>query len=586
MSKKEQEAKVEETKADEVKTKKTKVVKEKADEVKTEKTKANKTKGEEPKADEVKVEKAKTDKAKVEKAKTDKAKDEKVKAEESKTDEVKTKKAKTKKTKVEKAETNKVKTEKAKDEAKTEESKVDEAKTKKAKADEVKVDKVKDEKAKTEEPKVDKVETDNIKINEFKADNFKVDDFKPVEVKVEKVEDKETKDEKVKDEKAKVDETKTEKTKVDEAKANETKTKEVKDEKVEGKTTKDEAKADEVKAEKVKANKTSNKFKQKVDNSLTYIKNHPKKSAVAVVAALTLFCGGYLVGNHYSGLNKTIATATINGKTTKVKVGDVYNVSKETDQVKAAANQALSYQVLSNLYPKQTKQYEKDAQMYIKKQIKQYGGEAQYKTALAQSGSSEVQVKKDYVLTQLVGHSVRYHNPLNQKKLKQLYNKTAKESYYLTGYLVRNKKEAKKLYQDVNSGKSFDEAAKSIKETDKANFQSTKKAQNLTLSEISELDPNLASDVSKMKQGDVKIIKSSAGNYFVLRLNKVSKLSYDKMKNKVKANYYNEVMTSNKAIRKSLTADYKRAHVKIVDKEFSAIKDLSNFYSDNQLMQN
>lgn len=526
MSKKEQElnkkAKVEETKADEVKTKKTK------------------------------VEKAKTEKAKTEKAKTKKANVEKTKDKETKTDKAKAEKAKTDKAKVEKA-----KTDKAKDEAKTEESKVDEAKTKKAKADEV--------------------ETDNIKINEFKADNFKVDDFKPVEVKVEKTEDKETKDEKVKVEKAKVDETKTEKTKVDEAKANEVKTEKAKSEKT---------KNDEVKTEKVKANKNSNKFKQKVDNSLTYIKNHPKKSAVAVVATLTLFCGGYLVGNHYSGLNKTIATATINGKTTKVKVGDVYNVSKETDQVKAAANQALSYQVLSNLYPKQTKQYKKDAEKYIKKQIKQYGGEAQYKTALAQSGSNEVQVKKDYVLTQLVGHSVRYHNPLNQKKLKQLYNKTAKESYYLTGYLVRNKKEANKLYQDVKGGKSFDEAAKSIKETDKANFQSTKKAQNLTLSEISELDPNLASDVSKMKQDDVKIIKSSAENYFVLRLNKVSKLSYGKMKNKVKANYYNEVMTSNKAIRKSLTADYKRAHVKIVDKEFSAIKDLSNFYSDNQLMQN
>lgn len=528
-----------------------------------------------------KVEETKADEVKVEKAKTDKAKDEKVKAEKSKADEVKTKKAKTKKTKVEKAETNKVKTEKAKDEAKTEESKVDEAKTKKAKADEVKVDKVKEEKAKTEEPKADEAETDNIKINEFKADNFKVDDFKPVEVKVEKVEDKKAKADEVKTE-----EVKDEKAKVNEAKANETKAKEVEDEKVEDKTTKDEVKDEKAKTEKVKANKNSNKFKQKVDNSLTYIKNHPKKSAVAVVAALTLFCGGYLVGNHYSGLNKTIATATINGKTTKVKVGDVYNVSKETDQVKAAANQALSYQVLSNLYPKQTKQYKKDAEKYIKKQIKQYGGEAQYRAALAQSGSNEVQVKKDYVLTQLVGHSVRYHNPLKQKKLKQLYNKTAKESYYLTGYLVRNKKEANKLYQDVKGGKSFDEAAKSIKDTDKANFQSTKKAQNLTLSEISELDPNLASDVSKMKQGDVKIIKSSAGNYFVLRLNKVSKLSYDKMKNKVKANYYNEVMTSNKAIRKSLTADYKRAHVKIVDKEFSAIKDLSNFYSDNQLMQN
>ena len=68
-----------------------------------------------------------------------------------------------------------------------------------------------------------------------------------------------------------------------------------------------------------------------------YVKNHPKKSAVTVVAALTLFCGGYLVGNHYSGLNETVATATINGKTAKVKVGDVYRVSKETDQVKASS---------------------------------------------------------------------------------------------------------------------------------------------------------------------------------------------------------------------------------------------------------
>lgn len=525
-----------------------------------------KSKVEETKADEVKTKKTKVEKTKVEKAKTEKAKTKKANVEKTKDKETKTGEAKVEETKAEKT--------------KAEESKTDETKVEKAKAEKENADEAKDEKATTEKAKADETETDNIKINEFKADNFKVDDFKPVEVKVEKVEDEKVKD-KTKDEETKDKKTKADKIK-DETKTEKANTGEVETEKAKDKKTKD----DKVKTEKVKTNKSSNKFKQKVDNSLTYIKNHPKKSAVAVVAVLTLFCGGYLVGNHYSGLNKTIATATINGKTTKVKVGDVYNVSKETDQVKAAANQALSYQVLSNLYPKQTKQYEKDAQTYIKKQIKQYGGEAQYKTALAQSGSNEVQVKKDYVLTQLVGHSVRYHNPLNQKKLKQLYNKTAKESYYLTGYLVRNKKEANKLYQDVKGGKSFDEAAKSIKETDKANFQSTKKAQNLTLSEISELDPNLASDVSKMKQDDVKIIKSSAGNYFVLRLNKVSKLSYGKMKNKVKANYYNEVMTSNKEIRKSLTADYKRAHVKIVDKEFSAIKDLSNFYSDNQLMQN
>lgn len=555
MSKKEQElnkkSKVEETKTDEVKTEKTKVEKAKTEKAKTKKTNVEKTKDKETKTGEAKVEETKTEKENA--------------------DEIKTKKAKAKKVKTEKA--------------KAKESKVEETKAEKENADEVKTKKAKDEKATTEKAKADETKTDNIKINEFKADNFKVDDFKPVEVKVEKVEDEKVKD-KTKDEKTKTEEIKDKKTKADKIK-DETKTEkanvgEVETEKAKDKKTKD----DKVKTKKAKTNKSSNKFKQKVDNSLTYIKNHPKKSAFAVVAALTLFCGGYLVGNHYSGLNKTIATATINGKTTKVKVGDVYNVSKETDQVKAAANQALSYQVLSNLYPKQTKQYKKDAEKYIKKQIKQYGGEAQYKTALAQSGSNEVQVKKDYVLTQLVGHSVRHHNPLNQKKLKQLYNKTAKESYYLTGYLVRNKKEANKLYQDVKGGKSFDEAAKSIKDTDKANFQSTKKAQNLTLSEISELDPNLASDVSKMKQDDVKIIKSSAGNYFVLRLNKVSKLSYDKMKNKVKANYYNEAMTNNKAIRKSLTADYKRAHVKIVDKEFSAIKDLSNFYSDNQLMQN
>lgn len=560
MSKKEQElnkkSKVEETKTDEVKTEKTKVEK-------------------------AKTEKAKTEKAKTKKANVEKTKDKETKTGEAKVEETKAEKENADEVKIKKAKAKKVKTEKAK----AKESKADETKVEKAKAEKENADEAKDEKATTEKAKADETETDNIKINEFKADNFKVDDFKPVEVKVEKVEDDKVKDEtkvdkvkveKVEDEKAK------DKTKDEKANVGEVETEKNKDDKVKAEKTK----TDKVKTKKAKTNKSSNKFKQKVDNSLTYIKNHPKKSAVAVVAALTLFCGGYLVGNHYSGLNKTIATATINGKTTKVKVGDVYNVSKETDQVKAAANQALSYQVLSNLYPKQTKQYEKDAQTYIKKQIKQYGGEAQYKTALAQSGSNEVQVKKDYVLTQLVGHSVRYHNPLNQKKLKQLYNKTAKESYYLTGYLVRNKKEANKLYQDVKGGKSFDEAAKSIKETDKANFQSTKKAQNLTLSEISELDPNLASDVSKMKQDDVKIIKSSAGNYFVLRLNKVSKLSYGKMKNKVKANYYNEVMTSNKAIRKSLTADYKRAHVKIVDKEFSAIKDLSNFYSDNQLMQN
>lgn len=557
MSKKEQElnkkAKVEETKAEKAKTKK----------AKNDKVKVEKEKVDEVKDEKVKDEKAKTEKAKTKKTKAEKNKAEKAKGKETKTDEVKEKEAKDEKSKADEAETKNTKAEKAKtDEVKTEKVKAEETKDEKTKNNEVKT-----EESKAKESKADEAETNNIKINEFKADNFKVDDFKPVEVKVEKFED----------EKAKVDETKTEEVKTEKVKVDEVKADKAKDEKVED---------EKVKTEKAKTNKTSNKFKQKVDNSLTYIKNHPKKSAFAVVAALTLFCGGYLVGNHYSGLNKTIATATINGKTTKVKVGDVYNVSKETDQVKAAANQALSYQVLSNLYPKQTKQYEKDAQTYIKKQIKQYGGEAQYKTALAQSGSNEAQVKKDYILTQLVGHSVRHHNPLNQKKLKQLYNKTAKESYYLTGYLVRNKKEANKLYQDVKDGKSFDEAAKSIKETDKANFQSTKKAQNLTLSEISELDPNLASDVSKMKQGDVKIIKSSAGNYFVLRLNKVSKLSYDKMKNKVKANYYNEVMTSNKAIRKSLTADYKRAHVKIVDKEFSAIKDLSNFYSDNQLMQN
>lgn len=514
-----------------------------------------------------KVEETKADEAKTEKTKTEKAKDE------TKAGEVKVEKTKTKKTKVEKAKTEK-------------------AKTDKTKTDEVKAEKVENEKAKDEKVKTEESKDDNIKINEFKADNFKVDDFKPAEVKIEKAEDEkakvdEAKDEKAEDEKAKADEVEDEKaedekTKAEKVEDEEPKIDEIKTEKVED----EKAKVDEVKTEKAKANKTSNKFKQKVDNSLTYIKNHPKKSAVAVVAALTLFCGGYLVGNHYSGLNKTVATTTINGKTTKVKVGDVYNVSKETDQVKAAANQALSYQVLSNLYPKQTKQYEKDAQKYIKKQIKQYGGEAQYKTALAQSGSNEVQVKKDYVLTQLVGHSVRHHNPLNEKKLKRLYNKSSKESYYLTGYLVRTKKEANKLYQDVNGGKSFDEAAKSIKETDKANFQSTKKAQTLTLNEISELDPNLASDVSKMKQGDVKIIKSSAGNYFVLRLNKVKELSYSKMKNTVKTNYYNGIMTDNKVIRKSLTNDYKRAHVKIVDKEFSAIKDLSNFYSDNQLMQN
>ena len=407
---------------------------------------------------------------------------------------------------------------------------------------------------KADEPKADEVKTDETKVNEVKADEPKADEVKTDETKA--------------------DEVKADEVKVKEQKADEAEVKETKDEKVKADKTKDNK-------SKIEDNKTSNKFKQNVDNSLTYVKNHPKKSAIAVVAALTLFCGGYLVGNHYSGLNRTIATATVNGKTTKVKVGDVYNVSKETDQVKAAANQALSYQVLSKLYPKETKQYKKDAEKYIEKQIKQYGGESQYKAALAQAGSNIVQTKKDYVLTQLVGHSVRYHNPLSQKKLKQLYNKTAKESYYLTGYLVRNKKEANKLYEDVNNGKSFDEAAKSIKETDKANFQSTKKTQTLTLSEINELDPNLANDVSKMKQGDVKIIKSSAGNYFVLRLNKVSKLSYDKMKNKVKANYYDGVMTNNKEIRKALTADYKRAHVKVVDKEFSAIKDLSNFYSDN-----
>lgn len=419
-----------------------------------------------------------------------------------------------------------------------------------------------------------KNKVEKIKIGGAKAKEVKNDEAKAEEAKAEETKDEEVKNEKVKADEPKTDKVEDEKVKADEVKADEVKTNETKDEKAKTKKTK------------VKDNKTSNKFKRKIDNSLTYVKNHPKKSAVAVVAALTLFCGGYLVGNHYSGLNETIATATINGKTAKVKVGDVYNASKETDQVKAAANQALSYQVLSKLYPKETKQYEKDAEKYIKKQIKQYGGESQYKAALAQAGSSEAQTKKDYVLTQLVGHSVRYHNPLSQKKLKQLYNKTAKESYYLTGYLVRNKKEANKLYEDVNKGKSFNEAAKSIKETDKANFQSTKKAQTLTLNELGELDPNLASDVSKMKQGDVQIIKSSAGNYFVLRLSKVSKLSYDKMKHKVKANYYNGVMTSNKAIRKALTADYKRTHVKVVDKEFSAIKNLSNFYSDNQLMDN
>lgn len=434
--------------------------------------------------------------------------------------------------------------------------------------DEVKVEETKVDEPKTEETKDEKIKVDEFKADEAKVNEVKTDETKAEKTKAEKVENDEVKNDEVKTEKTK-DETKVDEPKVDETKVDESKVDEVKDEKT---------KADEEKAE---DNKTSNKFKQNIDNSLTYVKNHPKKSAIAVVAALTLFCGGYLVGNHYSGLNKTIATATINGKTTKVKVGDVYNVSKETDQVKAAANQALSYQVLSKLYPKETKQYGKDAEKYIKKQIKQYGGEAQYKAALAQAGSNIVQTKKDYVLTQLVGHSVRYHNPLSQKKLKKLYNKTAKESYYLTGYLVRNKKEANKLYEDVNNGKSFDEATKSIKETDKANFQSTKKAQTLTLSEISELDPNLASDVSKMKKDDIKIIKSSAGNYFVLRLNKVSKLSYNKMKDKVKANYYDGVMTNNKEIRKALTADYKRAHVKVVDKEFSAIKDLSNFYSDN-----
>ena len=440
-------------------------------------------------------------------------------------------------------------------------------------------DEVKAEETNVDEPKTDEVKDEKIKVDEFKADETKDEKAKIDETKVDEVKTKETKDDETKNDETETDETKAEKTKAEKVKKDETKTEEAEN---------DEVKVEKAKAKKVKTedNKTSNKFKQKVDNSLTYVKNHPKRSAIAVVAALTLFCGGYLVGNHYSGLNKTIATATINGKTTKVKVGDVYNVSKETDQVKAAANQALSYQVLSKLYPKETKQYGKDAEKYIKKQIKQYGGEAQYKAALAQTGSNIVQTKKDYVLTQLVGHSVRYHNPLSQKKLKKLYNKTAKESYYLTGYLVRNKKEANKLYEDVKNGKSFDEATKSIKETDKANFQSTKKAQTLTLSEISELDPNLANDVSKMKQGDIQIIKSSAGNYFVLRLNKVSKLSYSKMKDKVKANYYDGVMTSNKAIRKSLTADYKRAHVKVVDKEFSAIKDLSNFYSDNQLMNN
>ena len=441
-------------------------------------------------------------------------------------------------------------------------------------------DEVKTEETKVDEPKTDEVKDEKIKVDEFKAKEVKKDETKADEVKVDEAKDDETeKVDEPKEDESKADEPKPDESKADEPKADEAKDEKTKAEKVEN----DEVKADETKVDEVKTkdNKTSNKFKQNIDNSLTYVKNHPKKSAIAVVAALTLFCGGYLVGNHYSGLNKTIATATINGKTTKVKVGDVYNVSKETDQVKAAANQALSYQVLSKLYPKETKQYGKDAEKYIKKQIKQYGGEAQYKAALAQAGSNIVQTKKDYVLTQLVGHSVRYHNPLSQKKLKQLYNKTAKESYYLTGYLVRNKKEANKLYEDVKNGKSFDEATKSIKETDKANFQSTKKAQTLTLSEISELDPNLANDVSKMKQGDIQIIKSSAGNYFVLRLNKVSKLSYSKMKDKVKANYYDGVMTSNKAIRKSLTADYKRAHVKVVDKEFSAIKDLSNFYSDN-----
>ena len=313
--------------------------------------------------------------------------------------------------------------------------------------------------------------------------------------------------------------------------------------------------------------------------------NWIKYTAVGILGLLIGIGGTYGVLHTH---DNSTTIATIGENHTKLTQKDLNDVLANNSTVKAVASHQLTLKVLASLYPEQYKDYQKDVNKYIDTQAKNYGGKSEYEAALAITGNSLQNVKDSYLLTNMISYSVMKNYPPSKHDLQDIYNHTDHDVYKLSGVLVRNKDQANKAQDMIHQGKSYKEVKKSINSNDVAYLgghdANINKNKGETLRQLRQQNASLADGVSKMSVGDTSVIHSkNLDCYFVVTLNAKKAQTYKEALPMLKSIYQEQLLLNqdHNYIAKSIIKDYKKAHVKIKDKDYNYLNNLQQFYLSN-----
>ena len=546
------------------------------------------------------TDKKSTDKKSIDKESTDKKLADKESTDKKPADKKSTDKKSTDKKSIDKKSTDK----KSMDKKSTDKKSTDKASTDKKLTDRKLIDKKSTDKKSTDKKSTDKKSTDKKSTDKVSTDKKSTDrkptDRKPTDKKstdktsIDKTSTDKASADKASTDKASIDKASTDKASIDKASIDKAST----DKKSTDKKPTDKKPTDKKPTDKKSTDKKSTEIDENIGKR--FIEDHkndeyipPRKSSsnnsnkskiVTGIACLILGLGvggfGTYMGLRHHDNSTTIAKINKNG--TRLTSADLVDELAGNAAFKKATSHQLTIKVLSALYPDEYKAYKKDADKYIKQQIKQYGGQENYDQLMSMTGTTEQETRDNYIMTNLISHSVMEHYPASNKELHQLYDKMNKNTYTLSGVLVRTQKEASQVQDMLKNGKTYQDAKKDVNKNDFAYYHNTTPTDSArTLVYISGLSKDLANGVSKMKVGETKVIKSdSTGGYFVITLKNKGNLTFKQAKSQLLDQYRKDLMLDQgpTPIVNSLEKDYKRAGVHVTDKQFSYLNDIAQNY--------